>query len=113
MAPDGSLQHWETVLENRSSNIPQVVGPHSTNIADTSDTMQGITTPKTRDRSKWKGNQRKKKKKKRKNKTKNKMITAMTFMDWKSPCPDHLPEKVFPTGQRDNGESYWRCSVCK
>jgi hypothetical protein len=32
---------------------------------------------------------------------------------WKSPCPEHIPEKVFPTGIRDNGECSWRCIVCK
>ena len=27
-------------------------------------------------------------------------------------CSEHKPVQVFPNGPRDNGEYYWRCSVC-
>ena len=57
---------------------------------------------------------RKNKKRRFKNKKrKQKMKRAQLKPSWKSSCPEHIPEKVFPTGPRDNGEWSWRCAVCK
>ena len=59
---------------------------------------------------KKKRKKRRLKNKKRKQKKKKK---AQLKPIWKSSCPEHVPEKVFPTGPRDNGEWSWRCAVCK
>eukprot|EP00973_Karenia_brevis_P079064 10971013-Karenia_brevis.AAC.1 len=29
-----------------------------------------------------------------------------------SRCSDHTCIRIFPSGPRDNGETYWRCTVC-
>ena len=57
---------------------------------------------------------RKSKKRRLKNKKrKQKKKRAQLKPSCKSSCPEHIPEKVFPTGHRDNGEWSWRCAVCK
>lgn len=83
MAPDGTLQSWDVPLD-----VPTDSAPH-----------------------KGKNKKRKPKNKKWKLKKKKRRLQGKTT--WKSQCPEHIPEKVFPTGLRDNGEWSWQCVVCK
>ena len=83
MAPDGALQSWGVPLD-----IPAEIASQ---------------------KRKRKNKKRRLKNKKRKQKKKR----AQLKPSWKSSCPEHMPEKVFPTGPRDNGEWSWRCAVCK
>lgn len=90
MAPDGTLQSWDVDLDVPSDCAPQQ-----------------RTKKKKKKKKKWLKNKKRRLKKKQ-NKTKLQLKPAS-----KSTCSEHVPEKVFPTGFRDNHEWSWRCAVCK
>ena len=86
MAPDGALQSWDVHLD-----IP-------------ADSASQKRTSKNKKRLKNK----KRRLRKKQNKTRLQCKPA-----WQSSCSEHVPEKVFPTGFRDNSEWSWRCAICK
>ena len=99
MAPDGALHSWDVPLD-----IP-AARPTGTREEGEALRAADSTSQKKKRRSK----KRRLKNKKRIQKKKR----LQSKPGWKSTCPEHIPEKVFPAGLRDNGEWSWRCAVCK
>ena len=87
MAPDGALQTWAVPLDI----------PADTNVDASSQKKD------RKKKKKWLKNKKRKQKKKR----------LRLKPNWKSSCPEHIREKIYPIGMRDNGEYSWRCAVCK
>ena len=94
MAPDGTLQPWDVVLDVANNQTP----------------CNATASQKKREANKKRKLRRKLKLKLKK---KSEMRKPIQISPWKSPCPEHIPDKVVSGQIRDNGEYWWRCAVCK
>ena len=104
LTPSGKIEIWECpVIPLDELHVTEDTLPNDTNI-----TVGKKKKKKKRRRVFLSRKKQKFKCKRNKGKKENVELNPT----WQPSCTEHLFEKVYPSGQRDNGEFTWRCAVC-